>query len=162
LATIVLALLLREGRPDIEEGWVRADKIHRFAQAIGFSSEQTSFALDRAVGGSLAEAMPFDGPAERYRTTAVGAFAHQHLLHDFTYLDVVVVDTPIVDAKCRAEIDDVHSIERRLDRCECFAAYLTDQFVPLADAECGVDWSARLIRLQGQLESLRARLQPRA
>lgn len=162
LATIVLALLLREGRPDIDEGWVRADKIHRFAQALGFSSEQTNFALDRALRGDLVEAIPFDGPAERYRITAIGAFVHQHLLHDFTYLDLVVVDTPIVDAGVRGQIDDVRSIEPRLDRCERFAAYLTDQFAPLTGAECGVDWPARLVGLQRQLEAIRARLQTRA
>jgi hypothetical protein len=161
LATIVLALLLREGRPDIDEGWVRAERVHRFAQSLGFAPEQTRFALDRAVSGDLVEAIPFDGPAERYRITAIGAFLHQHLLHDFTYLDVVVVDTPILDAASRGQVDDARSIVPRLDRCEIFAGYLTEQFIPLVDTDCGVDWPARFVQLQRQIETLRARLQPR-
>jgi hypothetical protein len=158
LTAIVLAFLLREGRPDIDQGWVPADRVHRFCQALGFVTDQTTFALDRARGGGLTEAIPFDGPPERFRITAAGAFAQRHLLHDFTYLDVVVVDTPIVDPGARAQIVDVHAIRSRLDRCERFAEYLSTQYAALASMDCGVDWAQRSVQLLAQIATIRTRL----
>ena len=157
LATIVLALLLREGRPDTDEGWVRPDRVHRFTQAFGFTPDQTRFALDRSLGGDLIDVLPFSGTPERYRITPMGAFVQQHLVQDFTYLDVIIVDTPIVRPDYRSQIDDVQSVESRLERCEVFSAYLTSCFAPLAGSDCGVDWPTRFAQLEYELAAIRTR-----
>jgi len=78
------------------EGYVVIDDLVQTFQTTGFSLEQMDFALARALDGDLVETLPPDPPPRSARLTAVGAFARGRLAADFTYLDVIIVDTPIV------------------------------------------------------------------
>ena len=81
----------------------------------------------------------------------------------FTYLDAIVVDTPIVDPKVRAQIDDVGTIEERFDRVLVFLAYLEAEWSKLAkDAADTFDWLAGAVETRSSIEAIRRRLKEKA
>ena len=76
------------------------------------------------------------------RITTVGAYTAHELPRKFTYVDAVIVDTPIVDAKIKAKVGDSRTVHERLARCEVFRAYLDNQWESLADKNVAYDWKS--------------------
>jgi hypothetical protein len=58
----------------------------------------------------------------------------------FTYVDAMIVDTPIVDEETRGAIRDDRRIEDRLRRCDIFRRYLDLAWVRLADSDAPLSW----------------------
>jgi hypothetical protein len=58
------------------------------------------------------------------RLRSVGLYHLDELTSTFTYLDAVVVDTPILDKEMRSMIKDAHSLHDRLERAIVFCSYL--------------------------------------
>ncbi len=109
------------------EGLVSAASIYSFGQSAGFSQEQIGAQLDRAVKNNLlvfSDSM--DGGS--YRPTSVGSYLHRKLARSFSYVDAMIVDTPIVDPSVRRHVRDVHSIKDRIQRAKHFQAYLDKQW----------------------------------
>ena len=57
-----------------------------------------------------------------------------------TYLDAVVVDTPVLDKDLRDYIPDAHSLAERVERAFVFREYLDRSWNALAVAELPLDW----------------------
>jgi hypothetical protein len=129
LLPVILEWLEREAKGGRTEGFIEADRIYAFAQGLGFRPEQILFALSRAAHSGLVNPLPPGAKVpERYRTSQFGGFAHRRLLTDYTYLDAVVVDTPVVDEKLRADLEVVWAIRPRLARAKAFLGYLDEQW----------------------------------
>lgn len=109
------------------EGLVSASSIYSFGQGVGFSQEQIGAQLDRAVKNNLLVfSESTDGGS--YRPTSIGSYLHRKLSHSFSYVDAMIVDTPIVDPSVRRNMRDVHSIKDRIQRAKQFQLYLDAQW----------------------------------
>ncbi|MDU8996138.1 hypothetical protein [Streptomyces mirabilis] len=123
----ILAHAQRVAESAGSEGLVTAASIYSFGQSAGFSQEQIGAQLDRASKNNLlAFTESVDGGS--YRPTSVGSYLHRKLTRSFSYVDAMIVDTPIVDPSVRRDIRDAHSIKDRIQRVKKFQAYLDDQW----------------------------------
>src|SRR6202008_809229 len=113
--------------------FVSVGDVFRFCQDVGFSPTQIDWALSRCLRARLAEGPARtvdrgedDGGASEssyVRATTSGAYYVRRMTSNFTYVDAVVVDTPVTDPDVRHEIRDVATIGDRLSRAEAFRAY---------------------------------------
>ncbi len=138
----ILAFVERKGSAGATDGYVEPEQVHQFCQSLGFLPSQIEFALKRSVQKSLLEAsLKFsEGPVAAYRITSVGSYTYKELVGRFSYVDAMVVDTPIVDRDTRAQIGDSRSIADRAARMLLFLNYLDSQHSPLAGKPVAFDW----------------------
>lgn len=137
----ILAFVERSGDHGAE-GFVEAAKVYDFCQSLGFVPSQIDFSLQRARFKGLVDTAPrfVEGPPESYRITTAGAYTFKELPKEFSYLDAMVIDTPIVDAAYRRQIVHVSDIGQRLDRMDIFIKYLEERYLPLTSRSVVFDW----------------------
>ncbi|MFI9581559.1 hypothetical protein ACIHCQ_06880 [Streptomyces sp. NPDC052236] len=123
-------------------GLVSAAGLYSFGQSLGFSQEQIGAQLDRASKKNLL-AYTESTDEGSYRPTSVGNYLYRKLAHSFSYIDAMIVDTPIIDPSVRRNIKDVHSIKDRVHRAKQFHAYLDAQWETFAtsDLEPSFSWA---------------------
>jgi len=120
--------------------------IYAYAQGVGFNPYQIDWAIKRLLRRNLIELPTKAREAERpiptshYRITTTGSYYVRRLIRQFTYVDAMVVDTPIVDKDQRDKIEDVYTITDRLARAELFCDYLDTQWQLLSDQELSFSW----------------------
>ncbi len=164
----MLRLLSRVGRSGRDEGYVPIEEILRSAQAFGFQPAQLDYAVQRMLGGSLADPYPRQSPAREgpsepvthLRLTTIGAYAVDRLVPTFSYLDAMIVDTPIVLMPYREQIGDVRTIGERLARTELFVNYLDEAWSLLEGSEFPFLWPGVSAQVKEQLNQIRARVEP--
>lgn len=153
LLPLLLAHIHVVGQPRQNEGYVRAEDIFEVAQKWNFLPEQVQWHLDRAVAHRLLETAPGQESSGPFRITNVGAYMHKEMITQFSYLDAVVVDTPILDPSVRSTLNDSRSIEDRLDRAKIFKTYLDgvwESFV--APESLAFDWKIQGARLSSNID----------
>jgi GTPase SAR1 family protein len=156
LMALLLAFLQSEGEAKGLDGFIPNAEIYPVAQSWGFLPEQVKWHLDRAVMHSLVETDPGHEDAGPYRTTSIGAYMHKKMLTLFSYVDSMIVDTPIFDPSVRSEILDVRAIEDRLDRAETFKDYLDRIWESFPSPESlSFDWNLQGSRLQADVDESR-------
>ena len=103
MGPIAFAFIGLEARPAANSGYVDAQEFYTYAQSLGFQPSQIASVLDKLLGQKLVETENkdlvgdrFDFQPRRLRITSIGSYYYQKLLGNFTYVDAVVIDTPIV------------------------------------------------------------------
>lgn len=87
--------------------------------------------------------MPTEGEVlGSFRVTTVGSYHVNKVVRQFTYLDGMIVDTPILDAVVRKRVHDVDKIEDRLRRGIIFLGYLDQEWERAGFASVGFEWGA--------------------
>lgn len=148
---MILLLSFIERSSDSGEGFATASSVFRYAQDLQFAPSQIHSSLDRAVAKGLIETSPRFAPAQRweaFRITSVGAYSVRRLLQSFSYVDAMIVDTPIVDGVVRDAVRNAQTIHQRLDRFELFLSYLENQAHK-------IDWSVAGYAWTGAFEGLK-------
>lgn len=108
----------------IPQAFVEEVRLYEEFQALGFSVQQIEAQVGRALNRDLFEASGGDPSLRSLRITTAGAYMYKKLIQNFTYVDAMIDDTPIVDATTRARIVVVRTLPERLERVEIFADYL--------------------------------------
>jgi hypothetical protein len=161
LVGVLVAFTERVGQLGGSEGYVMREEVFRFAQRLGFQASQVQVALRRCIEKRLL-ATPATLSGEDYsrlRVTTVGAYTSKKLMFFFTYLDAVVVDTPILDPNVRAKVHDVGLMDERLVRAKIFLDYLDGQWVALRGTEAEIlDWSTRAASAREEIRRIQERL----
>ena len=149
----ILSFIQRVGDMASNDGFVEAAKVYEFCQSLGFVPGQIEFALERARTKRLLETSPRfgEGPISSYRITMAGAYTFKELPGYFSYVDAMVVDTPIVDSGIRGTLGNSLNITERLSRMVVFKRYLDDQHIPLAARPVTFDWPACSLRLASEI-----------
>ena len=146
LAPILLAQMSRWAQDSSNDGFVTPAEIFSYLQALGFSPQQVNWVLNRLVRKNLIESPSKsreNGQSEttlHYRITSVGTYYAKKLITTFSYIDGMVVDTPIVDSEVRGQVRNVHTLKDRLERASIFSDYLSAQWSALADQELAFEW----------------------
>lgn len=144
------------------QGFVEGKLVYRFAQDNGFTQEQVESTLNTAIRKRLIEAEARVHTADKekpphLRATTVGIYHIKKLVALFTYIDAVVVDTPILDSTLRGRIRNEHYIRDRLDRAEMFLDYLNDKWKLIDESTIGFKWSDSAEELRQDIEGIRGR-----
>jgi hypothetical protein len=148
LLTILIEYINRASSMAGVEGFVEAQTIYKYAQSAGFTPDQIDSALTRALQKNLLESearhIPNSGVLEKmprsFRVTTVGVYHVLKLIRTFTYIDAVVVDTPILDESTRAQLTYVDDIRERLSRAVTFCDYLDKQWAKVDAHPVGFNW----------------------
>jgi hypothetical protein len=152
---------LGQSQPD---GYLGLEALYRFAQDLGFVPMQIHAAITKCLSKRLMERPTRSATfsTERrapewthIRITGIGAYYVKRLVRNFTYVDAVIVDTPIVDDAVRGAIDAAESIAARLDRAERFRRYLDTSWQRLGLGTTVFDWNRMSRGLQTDIDAVR-------
>ncbi len=165
LLPLVIGLLASSNNPSVEEGFVEASKVYEHLQALGFTPEQIDAVILRGHDKKLLETgarrIPQPGQVmpQTLRATTVGLYHTNRLCQQFSYVDAVIVDTPVFDQHVRSLIHDVPTIEQRLERAEIFRQYLDEQWTKfnVSEAETFFNWSTASNNLKNQIVFIKSR-----
>jgi len=148
LSPILLAQLDRWSQSSRTAGFVSVADIYTYAQGLGFNPHQIDSNIKRLVRRNLVE-LPTKSreidivePVSYYRITTIGTYYVRRLIRRFTYIDAMIVDTPIINPSIRAQITDVDSISDRLARAKLFCDYLDEQWKVFSGHELVFQWPA--------------------
>ena len=101
------------------EGFIPSKRVFAYLQTLGFTPEQIDSAISRCFNKRLLETGARRVPTVagnleyvRLRLTSVGLYHISELAATFTYIDAVVVDTPILEKEMRGLIKRDPSTER--------------------------------------------------
>jgi len=144
----LIGYLQDAGRKTGRQGFVNVSLVYERLQSLGFDAEQIDRAIIRALEKKLIEPGAREAPdmtaptPELLRASSVGVYHAQKLVRQFTYVDAMVVDTPILDPGFRDRILDVERIRARLERARLFKAYLDSQWNSFDSNGEEFDWRA--------------------
>lgn len=166
LAPIVLAYLALDAGSSESVGYVAAEAVYRYCQQLGFQPVQITGVLERLLRSKLVETETKRLLSVRYETrdlyfriTTIGSYYYQKLVGVFTYVDAMIVDTPIVDRAVRERIGDEVNILRRLERAEEFRRYLDSQWTNIEMAAEVFNWRRLSSQLNAEINYIKGRLQ---
>ena len=139
-----------------KDGFVSTELIIEEMQNWGFSYGVTEFALRRANNKRLVETaqrVTFDEDdsglygemPDTFRISTIGAYHLHRWASEFSYLDAMSYDTPILDRDVRTTIRskiNSFSISDRLDRATAFRNYLTNVWNDSDLQPSYFDWAA--------------------
>ena len=141
LLPILLAFVQHQGDAAGGDAWVDLNEVFNVGQSLVFLPEQIAAQLERAVQKRLVEPRPGQGSAGPFRITSVGAYMYKTMPKHFSYLDAMVVDTPITDIGVQRTLTDVRPVLERLDRADLFLDYLDEQWATSGlDSQAYFDW----------------------
>lgn len=143
------------------DGFVSTHDVYQKLQSMGYTPDQIDIALSKGCQRKLVEAtarrIPKPGQElpPSIRATTIGLYHNEVLASEFSYVDAVTIDTPILDPNTRGVIRNVHSIEERLERFDTFHAYLTKCWEGLKPVAFGFNWITPCINLQEEARLIR-------
>lgn len=165
LQPLLLAYLRVPALDGPNEGFVSVRFLYDQLQPLGFVPEQIDVGVARVFGKRLVETaarrIPEPGKNDdcSLRLTTVGLYHLQELVSTFTYLDAVIVDTPILDKDLRAMVIEAHTLQERLERCTIFCAYLDKCWGAIPVNSLPFDWPATSKAVKRLLEKINRRVQ---
>jgi len=131
---ILIGIINARCRDEKSSGFVEIACVYTNLQDLGYTPEQIDFsfniALDKKLIQSESHETTWSEETEPslVRTTTVGAYHVQKLTTMFTYMDAVLVDTPILSEKARQEITIESDIPSRIEIVNRFKQYLDSQW----------------------------------
>lgn len=164
LLPLLLAMLSNASGVGVEDGFVETPRAYDHLQGLGFVPDQIDACILRAHRGKLIETSARRTPHSgnemplSLRVTSIGAFHVERLASQFTYIDAVIVDTPVFDSRVRGKIRDVYSIQDRLQRGSIFRAYLDEQWNALSHMESWLPWPAMSEELRKDIVNIESRV----
>lgn len=130
LLSILLGILNSYISTRKNDGYLETSKVFSQLQEFEYTIEQIDLAINFSLVKKLIETSEKGSLIEprKYpsmlRITTKGVYHSTHLIRLFTYIDAIIVDTPIFDSEYRAELKDTYHITDRLFRAKEFVAYL--------------------------------------
>lgn len=162
LVPILVRTCERMGRSGSQAGFVATEDLTSRIQSLGFSPLQVAEALDDCASHRLLETSPDNVPgatSNKVRVTSAGVYTCKRLIELFSYVDAMIVATPIVDPEVRERLGDDRAIADRLDRCEVFCDYLEREWAPLDGAGSAFDWPTHASTLRSSIQTVRDRVE---
>lgn len=169
LMPLVLGVLEASSSASIEEGFVDTTVLYERLQRLGFTPAQIDSSIIAAHKKKLLESatrrIPQPGVEmpQMLRPTTIGIYHIRQLAKFFTYIDAVLVDTPILDSKARVLIHNEVLIKPRLERAMIFRRYLDEQWQSLdkTEAKVAFDWTVLSRQLEKEIENIKERMRRR-
>lgn len=147
----LLSFVERSSRDGDNLRFVNAEEIYQAIQHHGFSETSIQEALKRGVRHRLLDeplVSRNDENYERVRVTSVGLYTKNRLPSLFSYVDAVVVDTPILIENYYSQIGDAFYMNQRINRSVLFAKYLTSAWVTAGLDDEYWSWPATFAKLK--------------
>ena len=92
------------------------------------------------------------------RVTNSGIYHLRFLLNSFTYIDAIIVDTPILDESFKGKLLNETNIEKRLERASIFKSYLDEQWSLSNIKSKYFSWQSYSTELEQDIERIKGRI----
>lgn len=131
---IFMSLLDDYSKNSRNHGFVTIEETYSYLQGIGYLTNQIDSILNFSYSRNLFETsqkgdqLDIENSHLQIRITNSGIYHLRFLTQSFTYIDSIIVDTPILNDSVRAAILDEMNIVKRLERAILFKDYLDDQW----------------------------------
>ena len=164
IVPILLSTLHATSGTDSNNGFIESERMYDQLQGIGFVPRQIDHSIRRSIRHKLIESDHSDLENEQYklpltiRITTIGAYHIQKLLSRFTYIDTIIVDTPILIKQYRAQITDVREINDRMERVTSFLLYLDKCWEDLKDLDLYFNWENIVINVRRDMTRIKNRI----
>lgn len=164
LSPIVLKLLLDASTKGKNNGFYGTNEIYGSLQSLGFDLLQIDRVILNLYKGQLIEAtergafFDEDSMPSMFRITPKGAYLVEEMVCMFTYIDAMIVDTPIIDDKVRLKVIDEESIQSRLERADIFVSYLDNVWNQVSNKPLVFDWEVLSLRLKNDIKRIKERI----
>ena len=148
--------------PDVTLGYVKESDLMGYLSSLCYSHALILESIEYLIykhcveGHILAEST--HRSSRLLRITPLGRFHIFSLLPIFQYIDAIIIDTPIIDEKVRAEIGDSYQINERLLRTEVFLGYLDDSSKAIKDGELLAEWRRVVALARENITEIRLRV----
>ena len=162
---ISLSILQATSNTDSNSGFIESDRLYDQLQKIGFVPRQIDQVISRSTRHKLIETDFSNLEDERdhlpktMRITTIGAYHIQKLITQFSYIDTVIVDTPILSSEYRTRIMDTQNIKRRIERAESFLSYLDECWEALKGLSIHFNWVSTVHELKRDIEKIKNRIE---
>ncbi len=131
---LLISLLDDYSKNSRNSGFVSIPETYSYLQGVGFTPPQIDSVLNFAYAKKMFEISQkgdkLDTEIQELQIRATNlAIYHLHfLIKSFTYIDAIIVDTPILDSTYRGNIPNTMNIKNRIDRAIIFKEYLDKQW----------------------------------
>lgn len=162
---ISLSILQATSNTDSNSGFIESDRLYDQLQKIGFIPRQIDQVISRSTRHKLIETDfsnledEQDHLPKTMRITTIGAYHIQKLITQFTYVDTVIVDTPILSNEYRTQIIDAQNIKRRIKRAESFLSYLDECWEVLKGLSIHFNWVSTVQEIKKDIERIKNRIE---
>ena len=155
LSPLILSTVEATGERE-QGGYASTAEIYSQLQSLGYSGAQINRHAALLVESGCLEQADHGTTDSLIRITRSGSYLHKSLISEFSYVDAVVVDTPILDVSARAVIEDVFDIQHRVVRAEAFDDYLRSCWPFSAIHDLTFDWLRKSETLRQNLYQVKA------
>jgi hypothetical protein len=157
----LLSIVERIGRKNLNEGFVETKEIYKVLQDAGYKEREIEIAIFRCIKNSLLAAPNYEEfPIPmRVRILPAGAYTLLRLGRMFTYIDSMIVDTPIVNPEYREKIHNVQTIEERIKRVEIFIEYIEKSWEGITSEY--FDWIEYSQQIKNEINNIKYSLKKR-
>jgi len=127
---LLIALLDDYSKNNRNSGFVSIPEIYSYLQGLSFTPSQIDSVLNYAYAKKMFEISQKGDKLDteihelQIRATNLSIYHLHYLTHSFTYIDAIIVDTPILNSSFRSNISNTMNISCRIDRALIFKEYL--------------------------------------
>jgi hypothetical protein len=161
---ILLSLLDDYSKNSRNNGFISINEVYKYMQGVGYLPVQIDTILNFAFSKKLFESsqkgdlLEIKNTELQIRATNLGIYHLRFLINLFTYVDAMIVDTPIFDDNIRIQIHNYAKINERLTRAELFRTYLDNQWTNAGLKSSNFDWMTFSHELKHDIETIEGRL----
>jgi hypothetical protein len=165
LLLIFLSILDEYSKNSRNDGFISIEDLYISMQGIGYATKQIDSVLNFAYSKRLFETsqkgdlINQNNSELNIRITNLAVYHLRFLINSFTYVDAMIVDTPIFDDQFRKLIKNAISINDRLERCEIFAKYLDTQWDKSSLSTSLFDWGMISAQLREDIDRIKVRIE---
>ncbi|SEQ04856.1 hypothetical protein [Neolewinella agarilytica] len=132
ISPILLAIVKNQSTNKKSNGFITVEKIYNELQGLGFTVGQIDHVISYNLSRKLIEStrrgdvFSEDNMPSMIRVTSLGAYHIDKLIEQFTYLDAIIIDTPIFNSDNRKIIKTSSDIRARVNNVSFFQKYLDE------------------------------------
>lgn len=161
---ILLGLLDDYSKNSRNHGFVSIEEVFSYMQGVGYTTNQIDAALNFTYNRRLFETsqkgdqLDVQNSQLQIRVTNSGIYHLRFLIQSFTYIDSIIVDTPLLSESFKGDILNETNIEKRLDRGIIFKNYLDEQWALSNIVSTYFSWETYSAQLNEDIERIKNRV----
>lgn len=162
---ILLSILHFQMNTRKDNGFCHSEILYQQLQGLGFIPNQIDNVLIISYKKKLIESSEKGSVINKgkfplmFRITSLGVYHINKLISLFTYIDSIIVDTPVLDDSIRTQIKDVFQIQDRILRANSFIKYLDESWFPFNNKSTYFDWNIISNSLKTQIEDIKIKIE---
>ncbi len=159
---LLLDFLNRSYYSGIQHGYCRLKDIVNYSSQLGYTvdytKEMTKELIEFKCCSTSTREDSLSDDDVLIEITSLGRYHINVLVKKFTYIDAVVIDTPIIDETVRSKINDIKPITERLERAGLFLGYLDVCSNHLQDEDAKTVWQKISSEIGSNISEIRTRI----